>query len=79
MSVTYLRQPDVAELLGATERTIKALVARRAIPHRKLPGVKAVLFPAVELHGWIDDPLTPLQIEVGNDGARAVRYVGTQR
>lgn len=70
---SYLTQADVATRFNVSDRTVKEWVIRRRVPHRKLPGVRSVVFIEHELDQWADDPLVELEIRVGKDGARVVR------
>lgn len=56
-----MRSPDrefidvhgVAALTGLSEKSIRALIARRKIPFRKPPGTRRYLFSIEEIREWI--------------------------
>jgi predicted DNA-binding transcriptional regulator AlpA len=68
----YLRLEDVAEdFLRCSPRSVHELTRRNAIPLRRIPGVRRVLFVEDELRAWIDGA----ELEV-IDGGRVVRPKG---
>jgi len=50
----FLTTKEVAELLRVKERKVYDLAAANEIPHRRITG--KLLFPADELHAWIEGP-----------------------
>lgn len=69
---TYLRTEDVAALLGCSVRTVHELTRTNAIPCRRLPGVRRVLFDEAELLAWIDGS-HELVVTETSAGGRIVR------
>lgn len=52
--VRLLRQPEVLTLTGLSRSTIWRLCERGAFPKpRKLPGVRAIAWPAPEVEAWL--------------------------
>ena len=43
----------VSALTGLSEKSIRALIARRRIPFRKPPGTRRYLFSIAEIREWI--------------------------
>lgn len=43
----------VADLTGLSEKSIRALIARRKIPFRKPPGTRRYLFSIDEVRNWV--------------------------
>jgi hypothetical protein len=50
----YLTAEEAAQFTRRGLRAIQQLTSQRAIPHRKQPGTRRVLYPARELEQWID-------------------------
>jgi excisionase family DNA binding protein len=48
----YLLAPAVAERLHCSLRSVRELMRTNAIPHRKLPGGRRLLFRVDELEAW---------------------------
>jgi len=67
----YLLSEDVQKLLGVSDRTLKSFVARRAIPHRRLPGVRRTLFVEQEIAEWVDG--AELEVVETPAGGRVVK------
>jgi excisionase family DNA binding protein len=67
----YLVVADVAELVGASVRTIQARAGRGEIPHRRIGGCRRLLFVEAEIAAWIDGAELE-KIETPN-GGRVVR------
>jgi predicted DNA-binding transcriptional regulator AlpA len=67
----YLGVEQVAARFGVCTRTVHEWVKRRAIPHRRLPAVRPIVFLERELDAWVDgaelEEITPSQ------GGRIVR------
>ena len=51
-SRAFLDVRGCAELLGLTEKSIRHLVAKRAIPFRRPPGLNRVLFSIPDIETW---------------------------
>lgn len=67
---SFLTADDVAELTRGSVRVVRELTAKRAIPHRKMPGIRRVLYPLDEILAWLDGA----QLEViEREGCRIVR------
>ena len=49
---SFLKVPEVAELLGVKPRTIYEMVARERIPYRKPPGSSILRFDLDEILAW---------------------------
>jgi excisionase family DNA binding protein len=49
MSGRYLTTEEAADVLRCSLRTVQALIADGAIPHRKIGGMRRVLIPPDEL------------------------------
>jgi excisionase family DNA binding protein len=69
----YLRSEQAAELLSCSVDTVLRKVERNQIPHRKIGGVRRVLFVEDELRAWIDG--APLEVVQTANGGRVVRPV----
>jgi excisionase family DNA binding protein len=64
----------VAELLGCSVRSVHELTRRRAIPFRRLPGMRRCLFVEAEVLAWVDAGGAPeLEVVEGQRGAVVVR------
>jgi excisionase family DNA binding protein len=50
----YLVHEEAAELLRVSPRTLAELVARRAIPHRRISGSRRILYVPSELQAFVD-------------------------
>lgn len=55
----YLTTREVADLLRVKERKVYDLAAADEIPHRRITG--KLLFPAVEIHSWIEGDVPAAQ------------------
>ena len=73
----YLTVEEAAELLRRSPRSIHELTRLRRIPHRRLPGMRRLLFLEDELKAWVDG----CELEVRNlaDGSRVVRPMGWEQ
>jgi len=55
----FLTTKEVADLLRVKERKVYDLAAADEIPHRRITG--KLLFPANELHAWLEGTPLPAQ------------------
>ena len=69
--MTYLTVEAAAEVMHVTARSVTAYIAKNAIPHRKLPGVRRVLIPEDELRACLDG--AELEVFYPVSGGRVVR------
>jgi excisionase family DNA binding protein len=67
----YLTVEEAAELLRRSPRSVHELTRSRRIPHRRLPGMRRLLFLADELEAWCDG--CQLDVAEYEDGSRVVR------
>lgn len=72
MSVTFDTVESIAEVVKLSRRSVHELTRTNAIPHRKLPGQRRILFVREEVERWIIDgcPLEVIELE---GGGRVVR------
>jgi len=70
----FLTADEVATRLRCSLRTVHELARRNAIPLRRLPGCRRLLFPAEHLTQWENG--APLEIVQLGRGGRVVRPVG---
>ena len=70
--IEFLTIDEAAALLRRSRRAIGELVARRAIPHRRMAGARRLLFPKGELLAWLDG--APLEV-IETRGARIVKAI----
>lgn len=73
----FLFVQDVMVRLDCSERTVHELTRTLAIPHRKLPGAKRLLFLLSELEAWEDG--AELEVIQRARGGRVVRPKGSHR
>jgi excisionase family DNA binding protein len=71
----YLLVETVAEILGASVRTVQDRAARGKIPHRRLGGCRRLLFLPDEIAAWIDG--AELETIKTAGGGRVVRPKGS--
>jgi excisionase family DNA binding protein len=69
--VIYLVVESVAERLHVSTRVVHELTRNKSIPHRKLPGMRRVLFVEAELEQWENG--AELEVVDLRDGGRIVR------
>jgi excisionase family DNA binding protein len=75
----YRTVEEAAEILRVSTRTVHGLTGRRAIPCRRLPGTRRVLFRDGELEAWIESGGTiELEVVEGDRGGFAVRPVDVE-
>jgi predicted DNA-binding transcriptional regulator AlpA len=67
----YLGVEQVAERFGISTRSVHEYVKRRAIPHRRLPAMRRIVFIEDELRAWIDG--AALEVVHPPQGGRIVR------
>jgi excisionase family DNA binding protein len=67
----FLLAEEVASLLGCSLRTVHELTRTRAIPHRRPPGTRRLLFVQEELQAWMDG--APLETKELPRKGRVVR------
>jgi excisionase family DNA binding protein len=69
----YLTVEEAAELLRRSPRSVHELTRSRKIPHRRLVGMRRLLFLADELEAWADGAeLETIELA---DGSRVVRPI----
>lgn len=74
MTGALLHVEHVAELLGISVRTVHELTRKRAIPCRRLPGTRRVLFLEAELLAWVEaGGAEELEVVEGRAGGFVVR------
>lgn len=71
--MTYLTVEAVAERLQCSPRTVQSLIARDALPYRRVPGMRRLLIVERELDAYIDG--AELEIVALPRGGRVVRVV----
>jgi excisionase family DNA binding protein len=69
----YLVVEEVADRLRCSERTVRELARENAIPLRKLPRGRRLLFIPAELEAW--EAGAELEVKFGPRGSRVVRPV----
>jgi len=67
----YLTSEEVAELLRCSVRSVHGLTAAGRLPHRKLPGMRRVLYRPEELAQYLEG--AELEVLEHADGGRLVR------
>jgi excisionase family DNA binding protein len=69
---TFLTTEQAAEVLHCSIRTVQALVARDAVPYRKIAGTRRVLIPSDELEAALAG--APLErVELPDGRGRVVK------
>lgn len=79
MSPPFLLVEQVAELLGCSQRTVHELARTGRIPHRRLPGLRRLLFAKDELVAWVENGGGELEVVETPRGGRVVRLKGATR
>jgi len=60
---------ETGAMLGVSERTVRRLARAGQIPHRRIPGVRRLIFDRDAVNGWIADqvrlcnPIGPADLE----------------
>jgi excisionase family DNA binding protein len=70
---SYLVVEEVADRLRCSRRTVRELARENAIPLRKLPRGRRLLFIPAELEAW--EAGAELEVKFGPRGSRVVRPV----
>jgi excisionase family DNA binding protein len=76
MATRFLTTEEAADVLRCSLRTVQQLVADAAIPHRKVAGMRRVLFDPDELEAYMAGGVQLERVELGR-GGRAVRVKGS--
>ena len=71
MTSGYLGVESVAAMFDMSPRTVHELVKKRAIPHRKLPAMRRLVFLEDELRDWLDG--AELEVVTPRQGGRICR------
>ena len=74
MKRQYFTTEEVAELLRCSVRSVHGLTAAGRLPHRKLTGMRRVLYPPEELVHYLDG--AELEVLETPGGGRIVRPRG---
>lgn len=77
MSGRLLTVEEVARLLRCSRRVVHELARTGRIPHRRLPGLRRILFSEDELRAWLGG--ASLEAVELPDGGRVVRPAGGRR
>ena len=72
MTVTFDTVETIAAVVKTSKRSIHELTRTNAIPHRKLPGQRRILFVREEVEKWIVEGC-PLEVIELAGGGRVVR------
>ena len=76
MKRAYRTTEEIADLLRCSVRSVHGLTAAGRLPHRKLPGMRRVLYRPEELAQYLEGAELEV-LEHANGGGRVVRVKGS--